>query len=80
MLQDFPVKGRHIENSLKYYDLRRFMYQRYISILDAKLRDKTQWTTEHSQSPLERVLVCSALIQPDNNAKFRPGTGCWTKT
>ena len=45
MLQDFPVKGRHIENSLKYYDLRRFMYQRYIAILDAKLRDKTQWTT-----------------------------------
>ena len=58
MLQDFPVKGRHIENSLKYYDLRRFMYQRYISILDAKLRDKP---VDESQPPLERVLVCSGL-------------------
>ena len=77
MLQDFPVEGRHIENSLKYYDLRRFMYQRYISILEAKLRVKTQWTTEHSQSPLEKVLgFVPALIKPDNNAKFRPGTGC----
>lgn len=77
MLQDFPVDGYHIENSLKYYDLRRFMYQRYITILDAKLRDKTQWMTEHSQSPLEKVLgFAPALLEVIDSSKFRPGTGC----
>ena len=74
MLQDFPIEGRHIHNSLKYYDLRRFMYQRYIAILDAKLRDKTSPPSEESQPPLEKVLgFAPALRVLIHNSEFRPG-------
>ena len=74
VLQDFPVEGRHIQDSLKHYDLRRFMYQRYIAILDAKLRDKTSFQSEESQPPLEKVLgFAPTLQQLKDSSTFRPG-------
>ena len=74
VLQDFPIEGRHIQDSLKHYDLRRFMYQRYIAILDAKLRDKTSSQSGESQPPLEKVLgFAPALRVLENDSQFRPG-------
>ena len=74
VLQDFPIEGRHIQDSLKHYDLRRFMYQRYIAILDAKLRDKAPPPSEESQPPLEKVLGFAPTLQELNDSStFRPG-------
>lgn len=73
VLEDFPIEGGHIQDSLKHYDLRKFMYHRYITILDAKLRDKIQPPTEQSQSPLERVLeFVPTLRQLEQGSSFRP--------